>query len=61
VVVVDNVVRDGRILDPKTTSTDVQGVQKFFAMFTGNERLDATALQTVGNKGWDGFLLALVK
>lgn len=61
VIVADNVVRDGRILDPNASGSDIQGVQKFFQMFIGNEHLDATALQTVGNKGWDGFLLALVK
>jgi len=61
VIVADNVVRDGRVLDPNAPGSDIQGVQKFFQMFVGNERLDATVLQTVGNKGWDGFLLALVK
>lgn len=61
VIVADNVVREGRILDPHATADDVRGVQEFFQMFVGNQRLDATALQTVGSKGWDGFLMALVK
>ncbi len=60
VVVVDNVARGGRILDPaRADDRDVTGVRAVVDLMAEDPRLDATALQTVGTKGWDGFLLAL--
>ncbi len=59
-VVVDNVVRDGRILDARSRDRDVAGVRKMFEMMKSEPRLVATAVQTVGAKGWDGFALAVV-
>lgn len=61
VIVVDNVVREGDILDPATTDEKVIGTQRLFAMLADEPRLDATAVQTVGAKKWDGFVLALVR
>jgi predicted O-methyltransferase YrrM len=61
VVVVDNVVREGRVADPAEDSAVVRGVREVVDLVAADPRLDtATALQTVGGKGWDGFLLALV-
>jgi len=60
VIIGDNVVRDGAIADPNNADPRVQGVRKFFDMIAQDPRLTATALQTVGSKGWDGFALALV-
>ncbi len=60
VIVVDNVVRDGAVADPADDSATVRGVREVVDLVAGHPRLDATALQTVGAKGWDGFLLALV-
>jgi predicted O-methyltransferase YrrM len=60
VIVVDNVVRDGLVLDATTTDPDVQGIRRFFDMLANEPRLTATALQTVGSKGWDGFAIAIV-
>ncbi len=60
VIVGDNVVRDGAVADPASADPRVQGVRSFFDMMAAEPRLDATALQTVGSKGWDGFALALV-
>ncbi len=59
-IVVDNVVRDGRILDAASRDSDVVGVREMFEMMQGEPRLSATAVQTVGAKGWDGFALAVV-
>jgi len=61
VIVVDNVVRDGAVVDPDSADANVQGVRALFAMLAGDSRLEATALQTVGSKGYDGFALAVVR
>ncbi len=60
IIVVDNVVRDGAIVDPSTSDPRVQGARSVFDMLASEPRLYATALQTVGSKGYDGFVLALV-
>lgn len=60
-VVVDNVVRRGRILDPTDAEDTVVGTRRFFDALAAEGRVDATALQTVGAKGWDGFVLAIVR
>lgn len=61
VIVIDNVVRRGRVLDAAIDDVDVQGMQRFFAAARGEKRWSATALQTVGVKGWDGFAIGLVE
>jgi len=61
VIVVDNVVRDGEVVDAESGDARVQGVRRLFARMAGDARLDATALQTVGSKGYDGFALAVVR
>lgn len=59
-IVADNVVRGGAVGDPATADPDAQGVRRFNALIAANSRLAATAIQTVGAKGWDGFALILV-
>ncbi len=59
-IVVDNVVRGGRILDAASRDRDILGVRRMFEMMKNEPRLSATAIQTVGDKGWDGFALAVV-
>jgi predicted O-methyltransferase YrrM len=59
-IVADNIVRGGAVLDPASDDPGVQGVRRFLDMVAADPRLDATAIQTVGAKGWDGFVLALV-
>jgi predicted O-methyltransferase YrrM len=59
-IVCDNVIRDGEIANPDSPDPKVQGTRTMFEMMAANPRLDATALQTVGDKGYDGFALALV-
>ena len=61
VIVGDNVVRGGAVVDPASEDTSVKGVRAFLEIIADEPRLDATALQTVGEKGWDGFLLAIVR
>lgn len=59
-IIGDNVVRDGKVTNPSSTDDRVQGVRKFIEMIGDNPHLTATAMQTVGTKGWDGFTLAWV-
>jgi predicted O-methyltransferase YrrM len=60
VIVADNVVRGGAVTDASSDDPSVQGVRDFVDMVAAEPRLTATAIQTVGAKGHDGFLLALV-
>ncbi len=60
VVVLDNVGRDGEIVRDDTTDPKVMGTREGLRMLAEDPRFDATALQTVGLKGWDGFALAIV-
>jgi predicted O-methyltransferase YrrM len=60
VIVVDNVIRKGAVLDPASSDPNVQGVRRLNELVKREPRVSATALQTVGSKGHDGLLLALV-
>lgn len=59
VLVIDNVVRNGAVVDPTSDDDRVQGVRRALAEVAEHPQLDAIALQTVGVKGWDGLLIAL--
>lgn len=59
-IVVDNVVREGRVLDESGLDANVVGSRALFEAVAVEPRLTATAIQTVGVKKWDGFLLAVV-
>lgn len=60
VIVCDNVVRAGRVADDAHSDPGVLGTRRFFDRLATEPRLTATAIQTVGAKGWDGFSIALV-
>ena len=60
VIVTDNVVRGGAILDPHSPDLSVQGSRRLFEALAAEDCIDATAIQTVGEKGHDGFILAVV-
>ncbi|HDR9505386.1 methyltransferase [Burkholderia cepacia] len=60
VIVVDNVVRGGRVADPDNREPDVVGVREGFARLMAEPKLTTTAVQTVGQKGWDGFSISIV-
>ncbi|MET7472811.1 O-methyltransferase [Streptomyces sp. NPDC005648] len=59
-IVLDNVVRQGRVADPDSTSPDVVGTRAALELIGSHPRLTGTAIQTVGGKGYDGFALARV-
>ena len=59
-IVIDNVVRGGRVTDPDSTDPSVIGTRAVVEAIAAEPRVTATALQTVGSKGWDGFILATV-
>jgi predicted O-methyltransferase YrrM len=60
VIVVDNVVRKGKVIDPGTGDANVDGVRRFNERLARIHRVSATTVQTVGSKGYDGFTLAVV-
>jgi predicted O-methyltransferase YrrM len=59
-IIIDNVVRDGAVIDENSSDPDIQGIRRLFEAVAAEPRLRATALQTVGRKGYDGFVFALV-
>jgi predicted O-methyltransferase YrrM len=61
VIIVDNVVRGGTVADPNDPSPDDRGTRRMFDLLEGNDRVDATGIQTVGTKGYDGFVYAVVR
>ncbi|MET0687958.1 MAG: O-methyltransferase [Methyloceanibacter sp.] len=60
-IVVDNVVREGRVLDARSDSPHIQGLRRFYALAATDPLVSGTALQTVGSKGHDGLAILLVK
>ncbi|APZ97911.1 methyltransferase [Sphingopyxis sp. QXT-31] len=60
-IIVDNVVREGGVLDAESRDERILGTRALFDMLSADPRLDSTAVQTVGAKGWDGFVLARVR
>ena len=60
-IVVDNVVREGGVLEVDSDDEKIVGTRTLFDMLSAEPRLDATAVQTVGAKKWDGFVLARVR
>ncbi len=61
IIVVDNIARFGRVLDPAPDDLQASAVRDMLEMMGANPRLDAAAIQTVGTKGWDGFAVAIIK
>lgn len=59
-IIVDNVVRSGAVADAHSDDPAIQGVRRFTEMAAAEPRVTATAIQTVGSKGYDGFAIALV-
>jgi predicted O-methyltransferase YrrM len=60
VMVADNVVRDGEVVNSKSSDERVHGTRAFLELVAANDRVEGTAIQTVGSKGYDGFALLLV-
>jgi predicted O-methyltransferase YrrM len=59
-IVIDNVIRDGAVVDADSTDEAVQAVRKTIATLAADTRVTATAVQTVGAKGYDGFAIVMV-
>jgi predicted O-methyltransferase YrrM len=59
-IIVDNVVREGRVIDSRSHDPDIQGIRRFNQLVGGETRVLVTAIQTIGAKGYDGFAIALV-
>jgi caffeoyl-CoA O-methyltransferase len=59
-IIVDNVVRGGAVFDANSADESVQGVRRFLARLADEPRVNATAIQMVGSKGYDGMAIALV-
>ena len=61
VIIVDNVIRDGKVTDATSTDPSVVGTREVGALLAKEPRVSATMIQTVGDKGYDGFALAVVE
>lgn len=59
-IIVDNVVRRGAVVDPDSDDPAVRGIRRFNELLAAESRVSATEIQTVGSKGYDGFAIALV-
>jgi predicted O-methyltransferase YrrM len=59
-IIVDNVIREGKVAEAEADDPRVQGMRRFFEMLAAEQRVSATTIQTVGRKGYDGFTLAMV-
>jgi predicted O-methyltransferase YrrM len=60
VIIVDNVVRDGAVVDAESEDPSIQGIRRFNELAAKEKRVSATAIQTVGSKGYDGFAMVRV-
>jgi len=61
VIITDNVVRDGKVVDEASRDPMVVGTRRFLDALAAEPGISATAIQTVGSKGWDGFTIAVVE
>lgn len=61
IIIGDNVVRHAKILNPRDKGKNIKGLRQFFEIMQGHPRLDTTAIQTVGEKGWDGLTISRVR
>ncbi|MEH2120052.1 O-methyltransferase [Nostoc sp.] len=59
-IIADNVVRNGAVVDQSSSDPSIQGVRRFNELLASEPRVSATAIQTVGSKGYDGFAIAIV-
>jgi predicted O-methyltransferase YrrM len=61
VIIVDNVVRGGAVLDARSDNSAIEGTRRLIDTISTTPSVEATAIQTVGAKGYDGFAMAIVK
>jgi predicted O-methyltransferase YrrM len=60
-IIADNVVRDGEVINAISSDERIHGIRQFMDLLANENRIECTAIQTVGSKGYDGFLMGLVK
>ncbi|OIU71965.1 O-methyltransferase [Rossellomorea aquimaris] len=61
VIITDNVVRGGKVTDSRSSDENIKGVRAFIDILSDSDLIDSTAIQTVGTKGYDGFVIGIVK
>jgi len=61
VIIIDNVVRDGKVADASSDDEDIRGIRRMTEWLATQKNISATAIQTVGGKSYDGFLMAIVE
>jgi len=61
VIIIDNVVRDGKVADASSEDEDIRGIRRMTEWLATQKNISATAIQTVGGKSYDGFLMAIVE
>ncbi|UOQ45952.1 O-methyltransferase [Halobacillus salinarum] len=61
VIVGDNVIRNGRVVEENSEDEGIKGIREFADLLAADTRIESTAVQTVGSKGYDGFVLAVVQ
>jgi predicted O-methyltransferase YrrM len=59
-IIADNVIQGGAVVDPSSEDPAAQGARGFLELLAAEPRVDATAIQTVGSKGYDGFAIGIV-
>lgn len=59
VIIVDNVVRNGKVAIPDVSDSSIEGVRRLLEYIKGDHEVEATTIATVGEKGYDGFLYAV--
>lgn len=60
-IICDNVVRQGHVVNAESEDENVKGIRQFMNALAQEKRISATAIQTVGSKGYDGFILGIVE
>ena len=60
-IIADNVVRDGEVTNEISSDERIHGIRQFMDLLANENRIECTSIQTVGSKGYDGFLMGLVK
>ncbi|MER2256523.1 MAG: methyltransferase, partial [Priestia megaterium] len=60
-IICDNVVRQGHVVNSESEDENVKGIRQFMNALAQEKRISATAIQTVGSKGYDGFIVGVVE
>lgn len=61
IIIADNVVRNGKVIAEESKDERVQGIRRFMNLLKNKSSIESTAIQTVGKKGYEGFVISVVK